>query len=222
MRYYYLNERFFASEPITGERKSGVDNPPPVAMAAIVIGSLIGVALLVVIALVGWYKRRKKVNGEWNYTVSCFSKMNIIIKLQVASWRWYVVWKGYILYDLVFTHAVKVTYFVGGAFDLFNVLNVMCEQHHRNVFNLFLIVKKTGDFNGQCIWPVSLVLIYHQKSPFFLPVKSARIHMSVVLFTRKSSAVWRKRLAKGTDFFSFSSSLPNAAAYWASYTRSWK
>ena len=44
-------------------------------------------------------------------------------------------------------HTFKVTVFVSGTFDLFNV---MCKQYHKNVFNPFLNGMKNSDPNGTC------------------------------------------------------------------------
>ena len=46
-----------------------------------------------------------------------------------------------------FTRTTNVTVFVGGIFDL---LELVCKQHHRITLNPFLNGKKNGDVNGTC------------------------------------------------------------------------
>ena len=41
------------------------------------------------------------------------------------------------------TFTVKVTGFVAGTFDVFNVI---CKQHHGNEYNPFLNYEKNGDY----------------------------------------------------------------------------
>ena len=46
-----------------------------------------------------------------------------------------------------FTRTVNATVFVSGIFDL---LNVMCKQHHRSALNPFLNCTKNDDVDGKC------------------------------------------------------------------------
>ena len=46
-----------------------------------------------------------------------------------------------------FTCTINVTIFVRGTFDLFNV---MCKQHNRNMLNPFLNHTQNGDIEGTC------------------------------------------------------------------------
>ena len=76
----------FASEPITGEsRDRGVVNTPPVVMAAIVGGTLIGVALVVLPLVVWWCKRKKKKNGECEQVFNVFGLGNVKLMLLVSN-----------------------------------------------------------------------------------------------------------------------------------------
>lgn len=67
---------------------------------------------------------------------------------------------GVEMHQASFTLTVKVTIFVSGCFDCFNVL---CKRHHKATFNPILNGKKTDDIDGKYEQELSLYFLYATK-----------------------------------------------------------